>query len=147
MTSKMVLALLNSYGTEFLKGNLIERYYPLDFHDCSFTSFSSEDMAFTLNRVDSGIVNVEMGKDSKLGAVTRQCVGYAVATRLAEDERRFYYHMSLLVNNALTTLTKNIGNLQGRQAFAERAGEIKDYFREMDSMAGYEFRIYVPDLK
>lgn len=138
---------LNQFGELYLSGNLLEKFSPVEFvGDCSFTLIEEGVEAFNLTPLKAGTLkSVTSPQEPKTNAgLTRQLIGYPLAYRISQNENSFQYEMSMIINEALSTLTRNLGNLDGREAFAGSPGNPLKYFRHLENVAGFEIRIYVP---
>lgn len=134
---------LNEMAKDFLSGNLIESFKAVKFkHNCSVTIFRDGDEALTLNDVTSGnISNYLRDNSSKERAVARMVIGYSQVISWENNKNKFYYDMSMIVNNMLCSLTDYLGNLQNRQVTVASYTDV--IFWEMTSISGLEFRISV----
>lgn len=137
---------LNLLADGFLSGNIMHKFAPMKTNsNCSVTLCPKEAAAFMLNDIISSSVKAyERDLKTEDQAVARIIVPYSSACRWLENPSMFYYEVSLYVNNMLCSLVDTVGDLKGREVICARPGASgKDYFREMENVAGYELRLFV----
>lgn len=121
---------------------------PLRFIDVENTSVTVPPTnvdAYNLKPCIAGsLLKYEGKSQTKDVAVYRSMLGYALATKCAENETLFIYTVSAMINDGLRQLTREIGDLSNRDIITSgRPGVENLVFRDLDSHAGFEFRIFV----
>lgn len=142
MSNAEVFTKLNELAKVYLKDINLAELVPFEIkHDCSITLVPNNgDLAFNLNPPIGGIIKtIDTNSNNQQGAVTRQLVAYSKAVELINNPQTFNFWFSGIINSALGTLTRYMGNLSDREVTTNPSG----YFYETQSYAAYEFRILV----
>lgn len=141
-----VLNRLNELALKYLENLELSELTPVDFKgDVSVTLIPNNDDAFNLNPITAGQMrNVETNGKNDQGAVARILIGYAFSSRLEANPELFNFQFSMLLNAALSSLTRYLGDLKMRNVTAIRPGPIKTVFTDCENYAGFELRVYVP---
>lgn len=131
---------LNKLAKKFGSGNLVGIYTAIDCcFDTSVEILAASNKSFEFNTSISGTIKPVksnlMSNADELG-ILRVLVPIAIASKMSDDERLFSYYMSIWTNSALSSLTRRLGDLSGRQVcinFHEG-----DAFRMLENVAAFE---------
>jgi hypothetical protein len=116
----------------------------IDSEQSGVTIAPDHEDAFHLGKPSIGNIQQYLGaKPQNKTAVYRNVLGYTMATRVLEDETLFIYTMSLLINDGLRQLTREVGDLTGKKVTLARPEQPGRIFRDLDNSAGYEIRMMV----
>lgn len=140
----MQLDKLNKRAAKLLKGNLAKKYLPyVNNFDAKVLICPRESVAFYLKSPASPCRLVaEKSIEDEESAVLRVIIPDEAQKHLKHVDT-FNYYISCIINSALVSLTKEVGDLHNRAVIAERpGGAYPEYFR-LTELGDLELRFYL----
>lgn len=136
---------INEIVTTWYSGNLLDTFVPMNINlDNSVQIIDKSELAFELHAPVSGstrIVTADILSDPEKMGLIRILIPIHTVDKFISNHEMLRYHMAIFINASLSALTKQMGNLQGRDVrLTLPNGKI---FRLCENIHAFEIRFAV----